>query len=253
MTDIFERSWPVDGAKGAVVITHGIAEHSGRYEYLAQALNHAGYSAFAYDHRGHGRSIGAPGDMGESVEQITEDVVERCVAARASYERTFLLAHSMGTLFALPAAAQAPDGTLAGLILSGVAVMPAQAALEAALEGRGLPPETICRDPAVVKAYVDDPLIFSDAIPPEMMSRVGEAIQAAIDAIPKINIPVLLLHGTDDQLTSIEGANMVHAQLVVTDKTLKVYEGLYHEVLNEPEKDQVIADVVGWLEDHLTS
>jgi acylglycerol lipase len=250
VTDLFERSWPVDGAKGAVVIVHGIAEHSGRYEHVAQALNQAGYSAFGYDHRGHGQSIGAPGDMGEDLQQLVQDVVDHCVAARASHERTFLLAHSMGTLFALPATAQAPDGTLSGLILSGVAVMPAQAAIEAALAGEGLPPETICRDPAVVKAYVDDPLIFSDAIPPETMARVGEAIQAAIEAIPKINIPVLLLHGTDDQLTSLEGSNMVHAQLVVTDKTLRAYEGLYHEVLNEPEKDQVIADVVSWLDDH---
>jgi len=250
MSDLFEREWPVEDAKGAVVITHGIAEHSGRYEHVAQALNQAGYSAFSYDHRGHGRSIGAPGDMGESVEQLVQDVVDHCVAARSSYERTFLLAHSMGTLFSLPAAAQAPVGTLAGLILSGVALVPGSAALESMTTGEGLPPETISRDPAVVKAYVDDPLIFNDAIPPETLARVVEVIQLATEAVAKINVPVLLIHGSEDVLTSVEGANMAHAQLVITDKTLKVYPGLYHEVLNEPEKDQVLADVVAWLDDH---
>ncbi len=250
MTDLFERSWPVDGAKGAVVITHGIAEHSGRYEHVAQALNQAGYAAFAYDHRGHGKSIGAPGDMGEDVQQLVQDVVDHCVSARASYEKTFLLAHSMGTLFALPAAAQAPEGTLSGLVLSGVALVPGSAVLESLTSGEGLPAETISRDPVVVKAYVDDPLIFNDNIPPETMARAAEAIQGATEAIPMITMPVLLLHGTEDVLTSIEGANMLHAQLVITDKTLKAYEGLYHEVLNEPEKDHVIADVVSWLDDH---
>jgi alpha-beta hydrolase superfamily lysophospholipase len=250
MSDLFEREWPLDDAKGAVVLTHGIAEHSGRYEHVARALNEAGYSVFSYDHRGHGQSIGAPGDMGEDVQQVVQDVVDHCVSARASYDRTFLLAHSMGTLFALPAAAQAPEGTLTGLILSGVAVVPGTAVIESMTSGKGVPPETISRDPEVVKAYVDDALIFSDNIPPEMMIRAGEAIQLAVDAIPKVTVPVLLLHGTDDALTSLDGANMVHAQLVITDKTLKVYEGLYHEVLNEPEKDKVIADVVSWLENH---
>jgi alpha-beta hydrolase superfamily lysophospholipase len=250
MGDLHERSWPIDNAKGAVVIVHGIAEHSGRYDYLARALNQAGYAAYAYDHRGHGRSIGAPGDMGEDVQQLVQDVVDACVAARASHERTFLLAHSMGTLFALPATAQAPTGTLEGLILSGVALVPGEAVLTSLTTGEGLPASTISRDPDVVKAYEDDPLIFNDAIPPETMTRAAEAIQWATESIPNINIPVLLLHGTDDVLTSIEGANMVHAQLVVTDKTLKVYEGLYHEVLNEPEKDQVISDVIEWLDAH---
>ncbi len=250
MGDLFEREWPIDEAKGAVVIAHGIAEHSGRYEHVAQALNQAGYSVFAYDHRGHGQSIGAPGDMGESVEQLVQDVVDHCVAARASYEKTFLLAHSMGTLFALPAAVQAPDGTLSGLILSGIALVPGTAALESMGSGEALPPETISRDPDVVKAYVDDPLIFNDAIPPETLTRVVEVIQLATDSVSKVTVPVLLLHGSEDILTSVEGANMAHAQLIVTDKTLKVYEGLYHEVLNEPEKDQVIADLVAWLDDH---
>jgi acylglycerol lipase len=116
--------------------------------------------------------------------------------------------------------------------------------------GEGLPAETISRSPEIVKAYVDDPLVFNDNVPPELMAKLIEVIGRFNEAIPKVNVPVLLIHGTADLLTAFEGANLAHAQLIVTDKTLKAYEGLYHEVLNEPERDQVIADVVGWMDEH---
>jgi alpha-beta hydrolase superfamily lysophospholipase len=249
-TEIFVRTWPLEGAKATVVITHGVAEHSGRYEYVAQALNAAGYAVSSYDHRGHGRSVGFPGDMGSSVDKLIQDMVAQCEAAKLQTDKVFLLAHSMGTIFALPAAIEAPVGTITGLILSGTALAPGPAVLESMGSGTGVPASTISRDPDVVKAYEDDPLVFSDALPAMLTEKAPEAIGKAIDAIGKITVPVLLLHGTDDQLTSIDGANMVYAQLVVADKTLEAYEGLYHEVLNEPEKDKVIADLVAWLDKH---
>ena len=248
-SEIFVQTWPLPDPKGAVVITHGLAEHSGRYEHVAQALNAAGYAVSGYDHRGHGRSVGFPADMGEDAEVLISDVVAQCVAAQQMHEKVFLLAHSMGTIFALPAALEVPDGALAGLILSGVALVPGQAVLESVASGGGIPASTISRDPDVVKAYEDDPLVFT-GMPALLLDRMGDAIARATDAVGRITIPVLLLHGSDDQLTSLEGANMVHAQLVGTDKTVKVYDGLYHELFNEPEKDQVIGDVIAWLDAH---
>lgn len=248
-SEIFVRTWALEGAKGVVVITHGLAEHSGRYDHVAQALNAAGYAVSAYDHRGHGQSVGYPADMGEDLDVLISDVVAQAVAAQQTHEKVFLLAHSMGTIFALPAALEVPSETLSGIVLSGVALVPGQAVLESVASGGGIPASTISRDPDVVKAYEDDPLVFT-GMPALLLDKMGEAIARATDAVGKITIPVLLLHGSDDQLTSLEGANMVHAQLVVTDKTLKVYDGLYHEVLNEPEKDQVIADLIAWLDAH---
>ena len=248
-SEIYVRTWTVAEPKGAVVITHGVAEHSGRYEHVARALNAAGYAVSAYDHRGHGRSIGFPADMGTDVDQLVGDMVAQCVAAQQLHEKVFLLAHSMGTIFALPATLEVPSGGLAGLILSGVALHPGPAVIEAMTSGEGIPAGLISRDPDVVKAYEDDPLVFT-GLPAMLSENAGDAIARAVDAIGKITIPVLLLHGADDRLTSLEGANMMHAQLVVTDKTLNVYDGLYHEVLNEPEKDQVIADLVAWLDAH---
>jgi alpha-beta hydrolase superfamily lysophospholipase len=248
MSDLFERTWPVADAKGAVVIAHGLGEHSGRYEHVAQALNAAGYAAYAQDFRGHGQSIGFPGDMGGDVDALVADVVEFCTRVAAQHDRTYLLAHSMGTLFALPAVAKCATGTLRGLILSGTALEPGAAAADLLTNG-AVPPETLSRDPEVVKAYVDDPLVW-DTVPPEVMMSTVDVGQRARDAIPLIEIPVLLIHGVDDKLTDIQGANYVHVQLVITDKTLIGYDGLLHEILNEPEKDRVIGDVIQWLDAH---
>ena len=249
MADLFEYSWPLADAKAAVVITHGLAEHSGRYEHVAQALNAAGYAVYAFDHRGHGKSVGFPADMGDDPEQLVRDVVAEVALAQNEHDKVFLLAHSMGTIFAIPAATEIPLKGFAGLVLSGTALVPAEATLTSMTEGKPLPPETVSRDPAVVKAYVDDPLVFTET-PALLAEKAIDAVTRAIGAIEKITVPVLLIHGTADQLTSIEGANLVYAQLVISDKTLKSYEGLYHEVLNEPEKDQVIADVIAWLDAH---
>src|SRR5438128_485828 len=116
MPDLFERSWPVAGAKAAVVIVHGLGEHSGRYDYVARSLNAKGYAVYAQDIRGHGQSIGFPGHMPEDLNILVADVVGECARVRAAYDKVFLLAHSLGTLIALPAVARMRYGTLHGLV-----------------------------------------------------------------------------------------------------------------------------------------
>jgi alpha-beta hydrolase superfamily lysophospholipase len=113
-----------------------------------------------------------------------------------------------------------------------------------------VPPESVSRDPEIVKAYAEDPLVF-DTVPPELLALAGEVTVKFFEAIPKITIPTLFIHGEEDLLTGLAGAQLAHTQLITTDKTLLTYPGLYHEVLNEPERDKVIADVVAWLDAHL--
>src|SRR5688500_1422935 len=146
MTDLFERTWPVADAKGAVVIVHGLGEHVGRYDHVAKAMNAAGYAAYAQDVRGHGQSVGFPGDMGGDVDVLIADVVEHAARVAAAYDRTFLLAHSMGTMLALPAVPKLEVGTIRGLILSGTALEPGEAAADLLTNG-AVPPETLSRDP----------------------------------------------------------------------------------------------------------
>jgi len=248
MPDIYQRSWPVAGAKGAVAIVHGLGEHSGRYEYVAQALNAAGYSAYAMDVRGHGQSVGFPHDMGDSVDQLVVDVVAFLIGVRESFEKTFLLAHSMGTLLSIPAVPRVPQGTLSGLVLSGTATQPGPAGGELFEKG-AVPVESLSRDPAVQKAYQDDPLVW-DTTPQEVLVRAMELGPLVQAAVPLIEVPTLLIHGNDDPLCSVDGANAVYAELVIADKSIIDYPGLRHEILNEPERDKVIADVVAWLDKH---
>ncbi len=249
MSELFERSWPAIDAKGAVAIVHGLAEHSGRYEYVARALNAAGYAVYAQDARGHGQSVGFPGDMGGDPDRVLADVVDLCSRVREEHDAVFCLAHSMGTLFAVPAVARMPSGTLRGLVLSGTVGAPG-AATEQLMTNGSVPPESVSRDPEIVKAYIDDPLVF-EKVPQELLALAGDVTAKFFAAIPIINVPVLLIHGEDDLLCGLAGAQLVHTQLVGTDKTLLTYPGLYHEVLNEPERDKVIADVVAWLDAHI--
>lgn len=248
MSDLFERSWAAPDPKGGVVIVHGLGEHSGRYEHVAAALNAAGYSAYALDLRGHGQSVGFPGKMGDDPDQLIADVVECVTRHAAEHDKLFLLAHSMGTMLALPAVPRISDGVLDGLVLSGCALEPGPAAADLVTNG-AVPPETLSRDPEVVQAYVDDPLVW-DHVPPEIFGHTIDVGQKARDAIGVITIPVLLLHGVEDKLCDIQGSNLVQSELVGTDKTLIGYDGLRHEIFNEPEKDKVLGDVVAWLDKH---
>ena len=249
MDELHSYAWPVDGAKAGVVIVHGLAEHMGRYEHVAAALNRAGYAVYGRDARLHGRSrhIVLRGE----VQEIIDDVAEHVLSVKASHERLFVLAHSGGTLSTIPAVAALPAGTLDGLVLSGIAIMPGPAVLESLSTGEGIAPKWVSRDPEVVKAYESDPLVFNEDIPDELMGMAIEATVRATEAIPLITVPVLLIHGGEDALCDPLGAQQAHAQLVTTDKTMKIYDGLYHEVLNEPEQDEVIADVVEWLDRHV--
>jgi len=248
MPDIYERSWPVAGAKGAVAIVHGLGEHSGRYEHVAAAFNAANYSAYAMDVRGHGQSVGFPHNMGTDATQLVTDVVQFCVGVRESFEKVFLLGHSMGTVLSIPAVPRLAAGTLSGLILSGVATEPGPAGGELFEKG-AVPLDSLSRDPAVQQAYADDPLVWNN-VPQELLGRLIEVGALVQEAIPLIDIPVLLIHGVDDPLASINGANALYAELVITDKTVIGYDGLRHEILNEPEQDKVLADVIGWLDKH---
>ncbi|HVE91722.1 MAG TPA: lysophospholipase [Actinomycetota bacterium] len=250
MSQLFERTWPIESPKAAVALVHGLAEHTGRYEHVARALNSAGYHVIARDLRGHGQSPGFPGDVGGELQPVIDDVAQLCLDAASVHPTAFVLAHSMGTLLTIPAIAALPADTLSGAVLSGTAIVPGAAVMESLMTSAGVPPETVSRDPDVVRAYAADDLVFADRIPMDLTMMAAEAIQRVTDAVPLVSIPVLLVHGSQDVIADPSGSAQVHAQLVVTDKTLTIYDGLYHEVLNEPEKDRVISDVIAWLDSH---
>jgi alpha-beta hydrolase superfamily lysophospholipase len=260
--DLFARAWLPDSPPHAViVVAHGLGEHGGRYAELAQGLVDRGYAVYAVDHRGHGRSSGPRANIGRFSYLVSDfcAFVGRCERQHLDTP-VFVLGHSMGGAVAFASALRL-QGSLRGLVLSAPAlatdqaVNPAQALLARALSVvapntgvMGLPPEAVSRDPAVVERYVADPLVHHKGIPARTAVELLAAMQEFPSSAPQLRLPTLILHGSADRLVPLAAVRPLYQAFGTRDRTLKVYDGLYHEVFNEPERDRVIADLYQWLE-----
>ena len=263
---IYYQAWLPDGEpQAALLIVHGLAEHGGRYAHVARRLVSAGYAVYALDLIGHGRSEGARAyvrrfsDFTHTVAACLDLVFEGQPG-----KPVFLLGHSLGATIAACCFLDRPSG-LAGGVLSGVSVRmpdnvtPATILVAKALSVlvpkapvQALEAQWISRDPAVVQAYVTDPLVYTGRICARTGIELLKAQQRILAEASRVKLPVLMVHGSDDRLCPLDGARPFYEAIASTDKTLQVYDGLYHEVYNEPERDQVLGDVVAWLEAHLT-
>jgi alpha-beta hydrolase superfamily lysophospholipase len=261
------RRWePDQPAKVVVCLVHGLGEHSGRYPHVAARLCDAGYAVSAIDLRGHGRSGGTRGHA--PIALVHDDVALLLADAEERYDGRprFLYGHSLGGLIVLSyVLKRRPD--LAGVVASapGLRSPVLEQRLKMSLARllgsvapsvvmpTGLDDSGISRDPAVVAAYRADPLVHDKAS--LALGRDGSVYAAwtleHAGEFPQ-SVPLLLLHGTADRLVYAAGSEEF-ARKVPGDVTLKRYEGLYHEVHNEPEQAEVLADVVGWLDAHLPS
>ena len=235
---------------GAILIVHGLAEHKGRYAYVQERFAASGYTSVAIDLRGHGEAEGFPGKVA-SLDEWLDDMSEG-LALLEGNEPRFVVAHSMGTLPALAFLGERSQDEVRAAVLSACPIAPGQATLDSLADpdAPGIPPSAVSRDPAVVKAYADDPLVFNENVPPECTAAVMLVSQRAFAAAPSVSIPVHLIHGGSDPIADASGSRDMLEALGSADKTLKVYEGLFHEVFNEPERDQVIGDVIAWLDAH---
>jgi acylglycerol lipase len=243
---------PAGDPVGSVLIVHGLAEHKGRYAYVQQRLSDAGYASHAIDLRGHGEAEGFPGKVG-SPDEWVDDVAEGIALTRAAETGPlFVIAHSMGTLPTLAYLGERGQDGISAVVLSACPIAPGQATLDALADpdAPGIPPTAVSRDPAVVKAYAEDPLVFNENVPPECTAAVMMISQRAYAGAASVTIPAHLVHGGSDPIADASGSHDLLEALASDDKTLKVYDGLYHEVFNEPERDQVIGDVIFWLDSH---
>jgi alpha-beta hydrolase superfamily lysophospholipase len=258
--EIFWRAWLGDGDPTAVVvIAHGAGEHSGRYSHVAQRLVDEGYAVYAIEHRGHGRSQG-PRALIDRLDNAVADLDKLVVLAGDAHPRAplFLLGHSMGGTIAL-SYALAHQQRLTGLVLSGplAALDPVPAPMRiTARTLSALAPRTpliaidsslVSRDPAVVAEYRADPLVHHGKLPARTVVQLADAIEAFPEAVSAITVPTLIMYGTDDGLCPPQGSVMLSERIGSPDKTLTPYPGLYHEVLNEPEREQVLDQLCSWL------
>jgi acylglycerol lipase len=256
--EIFYQSWLPDApARAALIIVHGLGEHSDRYDHVAQALTGDGIAVYACDHRGHGRSQGPRAVV--DVTDVVADVDQLVVLAAGEHPDTpvFMLGHSLGGMIAVRYALD-HQARLSGLVLSGaLATVDASPALRrigrlvSAIAPRtpmiALDAELVSRDPAVVAAYRADPLVHHGRIPARTAAQIADTTAAFPEQVGAIVLPTLILYGTADGLCPPAGSVMLGEQLGSTDVSIRAYEGLYHEILNEPERATVIGDVRDWL------
>ncbi|GAA4482527.1 monoacylglycerol lipase [Rhodococcus olei] len=257
--------WTPDGDPVAIlVLAHGFGEHARRYDHVVERLLQVGLVVYAPDHRGHGRSGGKRVELKEWSD-FTDDLHRVFDIARAAHPGlpVYLLGHSMGGAIALDYALD-HQSDLAGLILSGPAVdvttgVPGVVVALGKIIGKyvpGLPVQAldanlVSRDPKVVAAYNADPLVHHGKVPAGIARGMIVNAETLPARLPSLRLPLLLLHGEQDGLANVNGSRMIASTAGTKDLTYKEYPGLYHEVFNEPEQDQVLGDVVEWLRAHL--
>lgn len=259
-TEIYAQGWEPDTASKAVVcLVHGLGEHSGRYAHVAGAFGQAGLTILALDQRGHGKTLGPRGHA-PSFEAFMDDIGRLIQEAdrRCPGLPKYLYGHSMGGGFVLNYVLQRRP-QLAGVIASAPALETAfrppawKVALGKLLAGcwpgfslpNGLEVEVISRDPEVIRRYLRDPLVHD-----RLSARLGIDLlrqgQWVLDHAGEFSLPLLLMHGSADRLTSVR-ASREFAARVGDGCTLKIWEGLFHELHNEPEKNSVMVYVIDWL------
>ena len=262
---LHQQTWLGDAPKAAIILLHGYAEHSGRYAHVAERFTTAGYDIYAFDLRGHGRSDGKPRVYVRNIDEHTGDVERFLTSVR---ERTgglplFLLGHSMGGAISARFLV-GDDHGLAGAILSAPAVR------RAGILGRpvealflliaGLVPRwhfptlddaKVSRDPEVVERYNNDPLIYREGMPLGTAAAIVRSARYVDKNAGQIELPIFIGHGTGDKIVNSLASERLHDRIGSQDKTLKLYPGLYHEILNEPERDQVMQDMIDWLDERV--
>ena len=266
---LFYQKWiPAENINRVLVFQHGIGEHSDRYQNLIQAFAGTGTVFYALDARGHGRSGGKRGHVAHFRQFIDDlhDIIQRA-RQEQNNQKVFLLGQSLGGAMVLKyAMTDAYQDGLRGLIATSPLIEPVMDWIKHAKKraaplmsriapsltmNTGLDIQNLSHNPNVVTAYAADPLVH-----PKASTRLGQAMftihRDLYHHAPKLTIPIYLLHGTADRITNPKSTRKFYALLTAPDKTLKIYEGLYHETMNERTEDRkrVLDELKAWVLAH---
>ena len=258
---LYSRRHELEESRGEIVIVHGFGEHSGRYGCLTSHLVSRRYSVTAYDHRGHGLSDGRPGHVdrfGEYEDDLHQVLVR--VHSRRKSAKIFIIGHSMGGLITLRYLAREPKmvagGVISAPLIAVAAHVPVHKLMIARVGARIAPrlqlgneidPSVLSRDIEVGNAYAADPLV-NRVVSPRWFNEATRAMDEAKQLAPLITAPLLIMHGTDDKLASVDATKKFFELIGSADKQLAIFQGYYHELFNEPEKRQIFEQVSEWLD-----
>ncbi len=258
--ELFYRKDIIESPKGIVIINHGFAEHLGRYNYITEMLNLNGYSVYRYDLRGHGRTKSVKGHIDSYEDFILDcnEIVELAIKENDNLP-IFMLGHSMGGFITCLYGLKYSD-KLKGQIFSGAAVdtLPKAKGYRSYLYEilnlfakniRIKNPITndICRVENVVTEYKGDSLVLKDATLNFYVQFLVKGRKYINKNIREYRYPCFIVHGGADRIVPKEVAYYFYNNISSSDKEIKIYDELYHEILNENEKDQVIGDIISWL------
>ena len=266
---IFYRKYQAAPERARIVITHGLGEHSGRYGNVVRSLLPKGITIWALDHRGHGQSEGPRGHIlsfGEYIDELYT-LVQMSREGLPEGMKCFLMGHSMGGLIALNFALRYPD------MIDGVIVSSPSLGLKAKVPlikgalgmimssiwpglalGNELDASKISHDEEVVRAYLNDPLVH-DRISARWFTEFLSTIKAVSSLASKMEVSILMQVAGDDYLVDANASKAFFEKLILKDKALYIYDGLYHEIYNEREeqRSRVLTDLENWLENHINS
>lgn len=263
-----------NSSRANIVLIHGYAEHHRRSDRFVHCLLENGFSVYRFDLRGHGFSGGPRALVTDSFETIMKDLdyimrerVPLHMDTKSEGKKTFVFAHSMGGLIALKYGVDRGwhNVGVSGVVFSGPLIqLPEEpgALLEAVARllnrvfpsapvQKPLPPEHMSRDVDSQRDYLDDPLIYKGSTKVAMGVSFVNTIRHNAGRFPQFTTPFLALHGEADKITCPQGTKAFYEAAGSEDKTLKILPGLFHEILHEPEHEQVTADIVQWISDRV--
>lgn len=260
---IFMRSWrPAAPPRATIVVCHGVNSHGGQYSWTGAQLSARGFAVYALDLRGRGRS-GGPRFRIRDVGDYTGDLgtLVEIVRQREPGLPVFLLGHSAGGVVSCSYLLDRPEG-IAGFICESFAFQipaPAIALAFVRLVARVAPNlpavklrnEDFSRDPRAVEALNSDPLTAGEVQPAGTVAALLRATDRMRREFPRFTLPVLILHGTADRATMPAGSQLFYDTAGSRDKTLRLYDGHYHDLLNDVGKEAVLRDIVSWIDEHL--
>lgn len=265
--DLYYRHWsPAENTtpNAVVLLVHGLGEHCQRYEHLGKFLNQAGYALSSMDLPGHGKSEGIRGHI-NSFDTYQDAVLGLYQRTKDLYpgRPIVLLGHSMGGLIAARLLLNHQD-KFAAAMLSGAAIQSPQeppawqvtiiktiAKLFPRTKMLALDASCVSRDPAVVDNYMNDPLVSQEKLSAQFLVRMTDGMEECKRDASKITLPLLVMHGGGDVMTAPEGSKLFVDSVSSDDKQLKIYDGLYHEIFNEPEAESIFGEMVAWMKSRI--